>query len=1844
MVRSLTKRGMPKPFAILVAALLALYFVPLNALPAGANASDNTTFGGFEMDGNFYEGFANTTTATGPTGDPVDWGSTDIKTQVDVVPDPLAASDPTVYANGSKEDDLSSWADEASAQAPGKGDIGNLYVYDRLYSGDQYLFLAFERESSSGTVTYWLELNQKPNTTNVNNAVVPNRTLGDIRIAITQDGNGSFKISSVKKWNGSSFQDVTLPAGSFELRVNDSTVSIGDLPKWTNVSRPAKYFVEASFNLSKLGVDLECPSTGFASAFLRSQSSKENANPELKDYATGPINVPSNCSQFKIEKRKGQTDGALLPGATFSISPNPFPGKSTPDPVNVEDGGPGDADGEANGTVLINPAKPDTYTVTEVTPPPGYIKGSGSQEVVAAPYAQDPAVLVFTNDLGKAQWSKVDASNLQPVSGAVFKVTRTGPDDGVSFPAAYVKDDAGAGATITVPGAPSVTATNAADANDAPGVVKLKDLPTGDYQVKEVVPPQGYALPSVVTRTFSISTTELVRVEDAFADPRLLSKVRVNKVDADNGDAPLNGALFTLFKDSNGDGVLQPVTDTTVGTCATGDASGDTGYCTIKDLDFGSYWWVETTPPAGYQLPSNPVSDTDPNAGGNQPFVIDATNAGGQAQQDNARVWDYTFGDPQKRVRLVVLKYDEQLYNQNSPDNTAALVSGATFRLWQDKNGDGQLQDTDKVVGTCTTGDSSFPTGQCSIENLGFGTYWWEETVAPAGFKLPTVTVSAPIVVDATTADDLAETPSTTIFTDPRKKASLTVRKVDQATGGTLDGAVFQLWRDDAGDGLTRDDKDTLIGSCTTGDGAKAGECSLGGLLWEYDYYWYEVTAPAGYNLPAQRTSAAVRVDSGNVDKPFDVTVFADPKTTISTLATPTGALPNAQISDTATVRGLPSADTGGSVTFRLYATKTGTYPDAVCSGQVGAAISGSPLNLVADPSNPGTFMATSDTGSVTVADAGTYYWIASYSGDADKGVLGATGACGEPGESTVVGKAPTSISTNADTEATLLGKTDGTIHDQATVSGLSPNATGTVSFELYGPVDRDKQPGARCTDGAKVTLPASFRDIPIGTVTEGQAVVESPEFAATLAGTYQWVAHYSGDVNNDPADGQCGDPGETSEVGKAATTIQTFATGSSLITPSGTDPLTDRVRLYGFTAGDVKPTGTISVDVYGPLESDTSCAEQPSAAGPYEVDLGAATSGSDTQGYYLEVSTPQFVPTAAGIYRWAARYSGDRNYASSAGKCPDAAEVSRVSKPTLDKAADPATVASPEDGPPTVVPRGSTITYTLTVTNTGAAAIDNEPLVDTLPANVTFTRVTGSTPQPVQNLDTSGRATLTWSVSLAAGQSAAFTYTVSVEQTASSADLLVNVARFLGLEDQTTHQVGVPVPTLDKSSPNEGATVPLGSTIHYKVVVGNTGNYPITGRPLVDTLPDGVTYVSGSATSSVTGGASVSTAPTAGTSGGNSTLTWIATLPPGATATVEFDVTVDADNLRGAQLRNTAAFESLTDVTVHYVGIPGPTLDKFSNPVTTDAAPALVQPGTRIDYSVTVGNNGNLPITDAAVVDTLPGSVTVVPGTISDGGTLSADGKTITWTVTLTPGATKTLTYAVTVDKAAPQGAVLVNTARFQDLTDTTTHVVPTGALSLVKGVSPVAGNGVVVKFGDTLTYTLTASATGELNQTNVVVTDYLPGKDPARTESGATTYVAGSATCIGAGTCTVTGPDANGLITWSLGDLAAGSSRQVTFQVTIDDVTGAAGETVAVDILNAGAVQSNETGRTPSNEVVTPVTKTLPVKVGRTPPGTLPKTGPSLPIGPTVGAAILLLGLGMLLLAASRRRSLTA
>jgi uncharacterized repeat protein (TIGR01451 family) len=188
-----------------------------------------------------------------------------------------------------------------------------------------------------------------------------------------------------------------------------------------------------------------------------------------------------------------------------------------------------------------------------------------------------------------------------------------------------------------------------------------------------------------------------------------------------------------------------------------------------------------------------------------------------------------------------------------------------------------------------------------------------------------------------------------------------------------------------------------------------------------------------------------------------------------------------------------------------------------------------------------------------------------------------------------------------------------------------------------------------------------------------------------------------------------------------------------------------------------------------------------------------------------------------------------------------------------------------------------------------------------------------------------------------------------------------------------------------------------------------------------------------------------------------------------------------------------------------------------------------------------------------------------------------------------------------------------------------------------VVKSVSPTGPSAV----GATLTYALTVTATGNAAQTGVTVSDVLPGYRTG-TASGTTTYVVGSATCSGSGTCTTTYDPATHQVTWGLGALPAGTSRSVSFRVTIDRPTPASdGGIPAFDIVNVGVVGSDQVPPVTSNRVVTPVAAVEGVKVGRTGTGSspravvtvLPHTGPGVRLGVTLGVAALLLlaGLGL-------------
>ncbi len=228
---------------------------------------------------------------------------------------------------------------------------------------------------------------------------------------------------------------------------------------------------------------------------------------------------------------------------------------------------------------------------------------------------------------------------------------------------------------------------------------------------------------------------------------------------------------------------------------------------------------------------------------------------------------------------------------------------------------------------------------------------------------------------------------------------------------------------------------------------------------------------------------------------------------TISTNASANITLGAGTLSDTATVSGRVSPQSSATITFTLYGPD-----DATCTS--------APVFTTTAPSPTASGPVTSS--AFTPTQAGTYRWKAAYSGDANNSPV--SGSCNDANENTVVSRATPTISTNASADITLGA---GTLSDTATVSGrANPDATATITFRLFGPND------------------ATCASVPVFTTTAPYPMaggpVTSSAFTPTQAGTYRWIAAYSGDANNAAVTGACNDPNESVAVTAPANYRQT--------------------------------------------------------------------------------------------------------------------------------------------------------------------------------------------------------------------------------------------------------------------------------------------------------------------------------------------------------------------------------------------------------------------------------------------------------------------------------------------------------------------------------------------------------------------------------------------------------------------------------------------------------------------------------------------------------------------------------
>jgi len=468
--------------------------------------------------------------------------------------------------------------------------------------------------------------------------------------------------------------------------------------------------------------------------------------------------------------------------------------------------------------------------------------------------------------------------------------------------------------------------------------------------------------------------------------------------------------------------------------------------------------------------------------------------------------------------------------------------------------------------------------------------------------------------------------------------------------------------------------------------------------------------------------------------------------------------------------------------------------------------------------------------------------------------------------------------------------------------------------------------------------------------------------------------------------------------------------------------------------------------------------------------------------------------------------------------------EVTPLEAPALsiDK---PAPVNGDEDGSGDVS-AGDTLTYTITATNSGAANLTDVVVSDNL-----ITPTGGTTPcalvGPTETCTLVGTYTVT-AADVAAGS-------ITNEATANS-DQTDSVT-----DDEVT-PVPAPALSIDKPAPVNGdedgsGDVSEGDTLVYTITATNNGATNLTNVLVTDDL----------------------ITPTGGT-------TPCALVAPTETCTLVGTYVVTAADIAAGSITNLATADSdqtdsVTDDDVTTLETPALSIDKPA-PVNTDEdGSGDVSEGDTLVYTITATNNGATNLTNVLVTDDL---ITPTGGTTP----CALVAPTETCTLVGTYGVTAADIAAGSITNLATAGSDQTESVTDDEVTPVDTPALTTDKPAPVNADEDGSGD---VSEGDTLTYFITATNSGDANLTNIVVTDDLI------TPTGGTTpcaLVAPTDTCTLVGTYVVTAGD---IAAGSITNTATADSDQ-TEPDTDGEVTSL--ETPALTVDKPAPVNADEDG----------------------------------------------------------------
>jgi uncharacterized repeat protein (TIGR01451 family) len=450
----------------------------------------------------------------------------------------------------------------------------------------------------------------------------------------------------------------------------------------------------------------------------------------------------------------------------------------------------------------------------------------------------------------------------------------------------------------------------------------------------------------------------------------------------------------------------------------------------------------------------------------------------------------------------------------------------------------------------------------------------------------------------------------------------------------------------------------------------------------------------------------------------------------------------------------------------------------------------------------------------------------------------------------------------------------------------------------------------------------------------------------------------------------------------------------------------------------DTLPPGAVYVpgsSTFGglPLGDPTISGSDLSWLGPFAVPpMGTATLTFDA-----------VMPAITGVYvNSSVGRIGSVQIDTTANTKDDAPATATV---TVAKFADLAITKT--DGQASEIP-GTSLIYTIVVSNAGPSDVSNVPVTDLFPGSleaVSWAVVyAGGASGPAM-----GMGDIDVLLDMPAGSSATFTVTTTIDEAATGTLLnTANVGVPMGvfdpdLSNNTASDSTLLVPTGDLAiTKTDGQTTDVpGTSLVYTIVVTNPGPSAVTGALVNDAFPPELTDVNWSATyiggsGPMMGTGSLVDVPVDLTAGGTATFTVMAMIAGTARGTLSNTATVTAPpGFTDPDLANNSA----TDETILL-----PEADLAVVKTRTSGDPVA---GAAVEYLITVTNDGPSTILGFTLLDTTaPALIGATFGTPSMG---SYDPATGAWTgLMLATGESVSITLSGTVPGEARGD--LVNTA----------------------------------------------------------------------------------------------------------------------------------------------------------------------------------------------------------------------